>query len=173
MTPPVPADVLEASALCILVPATLHFSRVAASLRLTRKDDQSWWNISVVRTFPLTHRNRWLSIRDTAGTEIGVLPDISGLTAEDRRLVEVELDRRYVMPVITRVRSIRDRFGIVEWTVDTTRGPACFNTRDIRDHLVRPTPHHYILTDLEENRFEIPDLTALDHTSQAFLLRYV
>jgi hypothetical protein len=32
---------------------------------------------------------------------------------------------------------------------------------------------HYLLTDVENNRFEVPDLNALDPNSQSLLIRHL
>jgi hypothetical protein len=87
--------------------------------------------------------------------------------------VREELERRYMVFRLTAVRKARERFGIVEWDVETNRGPCRFSTRELRDNVIRLPEHHYLLTDVEGNRFEIANLLALDANSQVCLLRYL
>jgi hypothetical protein len=68
---------------------------------------------------------------------------------------------------------VRERFGTVDWDVETHRGRRGFTTRDLRENVLRPGPRHYLITDVENNRFEIPDLDALDPASQGALLRHL
>ena len=103
----------------------------------------------------------------------GVIRSSSELDAESRRVVEEELNRRYFMPIIRRIRKVVERFGVVEWHVDTERGPCQFTTRDLRENVLRLGAARYIISDVDENRYEIPDTSRLDAKSLASLLRHL
>jgi hypothetical protein len=164
-------SITETGALRVLDPATTAFSRHGARLRLTLEGDRSYPAVTVHRTFPLSHPRRYYSVRDSAANEVGLLPDPGKLGEESRRLVEEELRRRYMISVVTRVTGAKDRFGTVEWHVLTDRGPCNFTTRELRETVLCDRPGHYIITDVEGNRFEIPDLAKLDRRSQELLMR--
>lgn len=151
----------------------LHFSRHGALLRLTIDDDRSCLKTQVFRAFPLTDPKRYYSIRDGEGKELGMVREPSELDAENRKLVEEELDRRYFVPVIQRVVSITERFGTVEWDVDTDRGHVRFTTRDLRENLIRPSRGRYIMTSVDGNRFDVPDIKAMDAQSREWLRRHL
>jgi hypothetical protein len=102
-----------------------------------------------------------------------MIVDLRELEAESRRLVEEELERRYIVPVILRVLSVRERFGSIDWTVETDRGARSFTTRNLRENVVQPTPNRYVLTDVDGNRYDVRDVEALDGVSQGWLLRYL
>jgi len=163
--------VTEAGALRLLDPESLAFSRHGARLRLTVAGDRSYPAATVHRAFPLSHPRRYYSVRDSAANEIGLVPDPDRLSRGNRSLVEEELRRRYMISVISKVTGAKDRFGTVEWHVLTDRGPCTFTTRELRETLLTDRPNHYIITDVEGNRFEIPDMAGLDRHSQELLIR--
>jgi hypothetical protein len=121
----------------------------------------------------LSHPAQDLSIRENGGTEAGLLRSLDSLDPDSRRLVEESLSRRYFVPVIHRIRDVIERFGTVEWKVDTDRGACRFTTRDLRDNVLRLRGRRYILQDVDENRYEIPDTAKLDSKSLASLFRHL
>jgi hypothetical protein len=165
-------NLVEAAQLRLLRPRTLRFFKAGATLRLEIADEACWLRVVVLRAFPLTQPTRYFSVRDGAGNEIGVLASLDDLDAASRDLLEAEIERRYMVSTIHRVVSVKERFGTVDWEVETHRGRRRFTTRDLREHVLRPSPNHCLITDVEENRFEIPDIEALDAASQAAQLRH-
>ena len=164
---------VEAAQLRLLDPKTLRFFRAGATLRLTIEDEACWLAVAVLRAFPLTQPTRYFSVRDGGGKEIGVLVSLDGVDAGSQALIEAEIERRYMVSVIHRIVSVKERFGTVDWSVETHRGKCRFTTRDLRENVLRPSPGHYLVTDVENNRFEILDFDALDAASQAALLRHL
>ncbi len=169
---PAPTPV-ETSELCYLDPQKLRFFRHGAALRLTVEEESSYLKVTVVRAFPLSHPQRYFSVRTPDNKEVGLIVDLAELDEEGRRLVAEELERRYLVPVIRRVIGIKERFGTVEWEVDTDRGLYRFTTRNMREKIVQPSSGRYLLTDVDENRYDVQDLAALDSASQAWLMRHL
>jgi hypothetical protein len=163
----------ESPDLVFLDPQKLRFFRHGDALRLTIEGQRSCLDVSVARAFPLSDPRRVYSVRDGDGREVGLIAAPDQLAAADRALVEEELERRYLLPVIRRVAAVKDRFGTVEWEVETDRGRCNFATRDLREFVLRPSPRRYILTDVDGNRYDVPDVGALDARSREWLLRYV
>ncbi len=162
-----------AGRLRFLDPARLRFSQAGALLRLTVEGERSHLRVALRRAFPLTRPESFLSILDDGGGEIGMLRDPGELDPESRRLVQADLDRRYRGTLLQRIVSVRERFGVVEWQVETQRGPTCFTTRDLRDHVLQPRAHGYSFTDVDGNRYDVPDIRTLDPASRARLLRHL
>jgi hypothetical protein len=75
--------------------------------------------------------------------------------------------------VIQRILRVKERFGTVDWEVETDRGFRTFSMRSIRENVHQPSPGRYLLSDVEGNRYDVPDLSALDAASQASLIRYL
>jgi hypothetical protein len=168
-----PMPLAEAAELVFLAPAALHFSRHGATLRLVIDDDRCVLQASVLRAFPLTEPRRYLSVRDGGGKEVGVLVEPAALAADDRAIVEAELERRYLVPIVQRVIGIKERFGTVDWQVETDRGRCTFTTRNLRENVTRPAPGRVILSDVDGNRYDVPDLELLDAASRDALLKHL
>jgi hypothetical protein len=151
----------------------LQFQRHGAILRLIIEDEGCWLKVSVVRIFPLSGPQRYLSVRDGANKEVGIIVEPNELDAENRRLVAEELERRYLVPVVRRIIAVKERFGTVEWEVETDRGIGKFTMRNVRENVLQPSPDRYLFSDVEGNRYDVRDLTALDAASQAFVQRYL
>lgn len=173
LTPGEPLTLAEASEVRYLDPATLCFFRHGATLRLTEGEECSHLFVSVLRLFPLSEPGRYLSLRDGANKEIGVVVEPDAVEVDGRRLLLDALERRYLVPVIRRVKSVRERFGTLDWEVETDRGARAFTTRNLRENTVTPSPGRYLLSDVDGNRYDVPDLDALDGASQAILSRYL
>lgn len=166
------AALAEASRIVHLDPARLHFLRHGTRLRLTVADDRCWLDVTVVRAFPFSSPDTFWSVRD-GQSEIGLIVDPSRLTSDDRALLEAELARRYLVPAITRIVSAKERFGTVDWTMETDRGVCRFTTRNLREHVQRPTPGRLVLDDVDGNRYDIRQVDALDRASLALLFRHL
>lgn len=151
----------------------LRFFKAGATLRMTLEGDRSLLQASVVRIFPLTKPGAFFSVRDGSGKETGVLESLEGLDPASAACVREELERRYMVSRLKKVNRARERFGIVEWDVETDRGACRFSTRDMRDNVIRLPGHQYVIVDVEGNRFEVTRLTDLDVRSQACLLRFL
>jgi len=74
-----PATLVEASRLIFLDPKKLQFFKHGATLRLTIEDDRSFPKVGILRAFPLSDRNRFLSVRDSAENEIGLIVNLMNL----------------------------------------------------------------------------------------------
>jgi hypothetical protein len=167
-SPPEPAE--AADDLRTLDASLLHVRRNGNRLEIRREGEDDWQQVKLVRLFPFTEPERWISIVDKDNKEIGILPDLKGFSAEDLRVLRDELRLRYLVPEIIHILSIRDRVAMMaEWTVETDRGKAKFLMRNLRDKLQEPLPGYLSLTDMEGNRFDIPDVAALDRRSRRLL----
>lgn len=168
-----PATLVEASKLVFLEPKKLRFFKHGANLRLTVEDDRSYPRVGVVRAFPLSDRNRFYSVRDSGDNEIGIIVNPTDLSAENQNLIDEDLQRRYFIPSVKRIVSAKERFGTVEWTVETDRGLCHFTTQNLRENVQRPAPGRIILNDVDGNRYDIRNFDELNRDSQELLFRHL
>jgi len=126
-----------------------------------------------LRARPLTDPDRCLSIRgaDPAGKEFGLLRDWRRLDPESRHLVETELDRVYLHVRVRRILSLRDYGYLQSCVLETDRGVREVTFRDARDSAIYMGPSRVLITDAEGNRYDVPDIAALDRRSRALLSR--
>ena len=155
--------------LILLEPRTLHFREEAQRLQMRREGEEEWVDVSLLRLFPLSEAYRWISVRNDKDEEIGVLEELHGLTAESLACVRRFLQRYYLVPIITRIYSTTSRFDLCEWMVETNRGPVSFIMRNPHECIKQFIPGMFALTDMEGNRYDVPDITALDPESRILL----
>jgi hypothetical protein len=167
------ATLVEASKLVFLDPKKLCFYKHGATLRLTIEDDRSFPRIGIVRAFPLSDRSRFFSVRDAADNEIGLIVNPTELSAENQNLIDEDLQRRYFLPSVKKIVVAKERFGTVEWTVETDRGICHFTTQNLRENVQRPTAGRIILNDVDGNRYDIRNLDDLSRESQELLFRHL
>jgi hypothetical protein len=166
---PTPArEAKDPSQIEFLDAAQLTFRTVDGRLRVKMADDD-WQDSGIARLFPLSEPEKWLSVLDKDAKETGILLDMKGLDHQSVEAVRDELRRRYLVPQIERIISTRDRFDMVEWTVETDRGAATFLTRRAHETAQRPIERRLVLTDVGNNRYDIPDVGELDPASRALL----
>lgn len=163
----------EAAQLRFIEARKVRFSKVGARLDMTLEGDKTYEKVTVRRAFPLSLPTCHHSVRDADNKEIGMLCGIEKLDAESKRLLDLEFERRYMVAIIRKIVKVTERFGTVDWDVETDRGLCRFTTRDLRENALRVGGNHYLITDVENNRFEVPDLNALDPNSQALLIRHL
>ena len=171
--PAAAATVTEAAGLRYLEASSVRLTRAGARIDASLDGAPPIRQVTVLRAFPLSDPDRYLSLRNEKNEELGLIADPSGLDPDSRAIVAAELQRRYVTPVIRRILSLRERFEIIECRVETDRGICQFSARNLRESVLRPSPGRYILTDVDGNRFDLPNLHALPAASQALLLAHL
>lgn len=151
-----------------LDPAQVRLFRDAfGALCLTIGEDRHE-NVRAVRTFPLTAPDKYISMVDSEGKEIGVLEDVRHLDAETRRCLEDDLEMMYFTPHVQSILEVKSRFGISTWTLQTDRGTRVACVKD-RSDIRTLRDGRIIITDVHGIRYEITDPAALDERSLGFL----
>ena len=152
--------------LILLDPESIRLWREEESLpRMQISDRICYARVRVVLAFPLSDPDRFVSFIDWNEREIGMVEHLDQLEPETRRIVREELRRRYFTPIITRVKRVRWLIGSINFEVETDRGPRSFDIRGRRSNIVAIGPRRYLLTDMDGNRYEIPDVDKLDPSS--------
>jgi len=137
----------------------------AGKLRLEIAGDRCVLHVKIARAFPVSAPDRYIGFRDEDDKDIGMVVDPSKLEPRTRRIVEEEIGKRYFVPVITRIHSIKEEYGVGHWIVDTDRGPREFVVRGMRDSIWEVGGQRLIIIDADNNRYDIPDYAELDYRS--------
>ena len=140
-----------------------------ANVRLTIDGDRSWREVRIACAFPLSKPDQYIGLRDGEDKDIGILKTLDGLDADSRTIVEEELERRYFTPRIERVLSVREDFGVVTWQVETDKGPRRFLVRNLRDSTFPLGANRLMMTDTDGNRYEFPDVRAVEPKAAVIL----
>ena len=152
-----------------LDPADLQFDRTPGGVLRLHLSDRSYPRITALRAFPLSQADQFVSLR-SGDEEIGVLPNLDGLAPDQRDLLLAELDRRYFRPLILKVLKLTDQGGQWRWSVDTDHGPVEFTSVHPRQSAARLAPDRWVVTDVDNNRYEIRDLQHMDRLTRSKLM---
>jgi hypothetical protein len=138
-------------------------------LRLTVGTDRSYPTVKPAWASPLGYPERFLSLLDSKGEEIVLIPDPKDLPSASLEAVKIELGRRYLTATIETVEDARSEFGVTYWHVRTDRGPRDFVTQSLQENAQWLSPSHLLLIDVDGNRFELKNVDAMDSRSKGFL----
>ena len=150
------------------------------NIRLRREPDGSLFlsvggvdkgPVRLLRAAPLSDLDHYISFVDANGDEVAMIADLAHVADDVRALVTEELDRTYATLTIERVNSARVESGVAYLNVETS-GAA---SRDVivqgAHERVRQFGHRLLMSDVDDNRFQIPDVRRLDARSAKLLER--
>ncbi len=138
-------------------------------LRLTVGEDRSYPVVKPVWAAPMTHPRAFLSLLDGKGEEIVLLEKPEALPATSYEALKLELKRRYITASVLRITHAKVEFGATYWSVETDRGHRDFVTQSLQENAQWLTPTHLLLIDVDNNRFEVTDVDALDAKSKHYV----
>ena len=79
--------------------------------------------IFLSRAFPFDMPFEYISVLDKDSKEYGIIRRISDFDEESAAIIRAELARKYFAPHITKINSLKERFGYSYWEVESDRGP--------------------------------------------------
>ena len=117
------------------------------------------------REFPFELEWEFISVMNDEQAEVGIIKAISLFDGAGEELLRTELARRYYAPVIDRIIAVKERYGFSYWRVHTAEGNISFTLHDTYRSIIRAGDGRVVLLDVNGNRFEIPNVAALDRKS--------
>ncbi len=135
-------------------------------------------NVRAYRCFPITRPSEFVALwtGDSAleHKEVGMIRRLKELLPSSRMAVEHELSKRYFIHYIKKIDDIKEEMGFLIWNVETDKGVMEFLTRRFETNSVIEGPvNGHIIVDVDNNRYEIEDLEALDAASRSTFLKYI
>ena len=139
------------------------FSRTDGGFVALKFGEKEYSRIGVYLTFPLTEPEEYISIReaDEKAKEIGIIEKLSELNKDQQEMIREQIKLRYFMPTIVKVMDIKDEYGYAYWNVMTSFGACRFTTRMSGDAVIFLGESRLMVTDIDGNRYEIPDFYKL------------
>ena len=139
------------------------FSRTEGGFVSLKTNGKEYGRVFVYLTFPLTNPEEFISIReaDEKAKEIGLIQNLKELAPDQQEMIREQIRLRYFMPVITKVLDIKDEYGYAYWHVMTDFGACRFTTQMSGDAVISLGESRLQVTDIDSNRYEIPDFYAL------------
>jgi hypothetical protein len=140
-------------------------------LRLTVAEEKSYLTVKPVwaKAGAQAQPDGYLALLDGQNDEIVSLIDSSTLPHESQLALRRELRQRYLPATVKSINHARQSHGAVYWDVETDRGPREFVTQRSQKSRLSYSNHHILLIAVDGNRFEIPDVEALDARSRAVI----
>ena len=159
-----------------LTPDNAKFTRsggnlISLSIKNAAGEEESFERVVVLRSFPVTNPNEFLSVREPdskkqgRGKEIGMIRRITDFDEETRAILTEELDRRYFTPQIIKIFSVKDKFGYLYWEAETTAGHVTFVLNNPFSNIRVLEDGRILINDIDGNVFEIHDPAKLDPSS--------
>lgn len=139
------------------------FSRTGTGFLSLRIGEEFYPRVMVVRMFPFSDKNEFISVRtaEERSKEIGIVEKLSQVSSETARMLEEQLTLRYFTPVIEKIIKIKDEYGFAYWNVMTNHGACNFTIRMGGNSVIHLSDVRILIMDIDENRFEIPDINNL------------
>ena len=143
-------------------------------VKLTMKDGTVYENLEPRMLFPFTNHTMYITLLDDHEKELGFVRDLEEIDEDSRKALEECFHEYYMIPKISRVLDCEDKFGTLKWRVETDRGEITFRIRNRHSDIKHLWgTKRVIVRDSNDNRYEIPDYTALDARSNRLLFSYL
>ncbi|MDO8587409.1 MAG: DUF1854 domain-containing protein [Armatimonadota bacterium] len=144
----------EAANVHYLSPGDFEIFEQGGVIRLTLPNEISYIQVYAFRTYPLSHPDNYISLRD-GEDEIGIVKDLKEFDAGTQAILYELLERRYFVPRVRKILSTKQRYGGMTWQVETDRGVRSVITKNLHEALSENGPGRYFITDTDGNRFEV------------------
>lgn len=161
-----------------LTPELAHvFEGSFSLLHVHVKGESLYRGVYAVLMFPVSHPDRFVSLRYTDARdkdqEIGVIEAIADFPPEARDAIRISLLKQYYQRLIRRIHAIDCQYGLLFFQVETDRGPESFVMPWRHDRAEDFGPSGKVLLDSLDNRYIIPDITALPPADRRTFLGYI
>lgn len=140
-----------------------RFERTGTGFLSLKVEEEFYPRVQVVRMFPFSDKDSFISIRtaEERSKEIGIVEKMEDVDGETAEMLEEQLTLHYFTPVIERVNKIKDEYGFAYWDVVTNHGACHFTIRMGGNSVIHLSESRILIMDIDENRFEIPDVNKL------------
>lgn len=143
-------------------------------VRVTLKDGTVIENLEPRRLFPITNTDMFITLLDKEEKEAAFVRDLKEIDESSRRALQECFEEFYMIPKITHIKSIEEKFGALTMRVDTDRGPVSFRIRSRNSDIKRlKNTNRVVIRDSNDNRYEITNMDELDLQSKRLLYSYI
>jgi len=166
----------EAAGLSYMTPDTAVFGKNGEFPSLTLKGDEGeteYERVWLHRVFPFDLGEEFISVQTKDGEELGIIRRLTDFSEDVASILRSELARKYFIPKIKRILSLRERRGFSYWRIETDIGEMEMSLQDTYRSITRVGGDRAFVTDISGNRCEIESLAALDRKSRKKLELYL
>lgn len=169
------SELLEAAGILYLTPENCSFAKNGdfLSVTVTKDEDKVYDKVSLHRLFPFDKSDEYISVLDCDSVEIGIISKITDLGETAEKLILDELKRKYYICKLKSVISIKDRFGFSYWKALSEDGEVSFTIRDAHNSIRTNSDGKILLSDIDNNRYELEPFDTLDAKTRKKIELYV
>lgn len=149
------------------------FSKTKGGLLELEFNNQNFKRVFLVRAFPFSSADCYISVQDNNNEEIGIIKDFTSFDDDTVTLLKEQLALRYFTPKITKILKVKDIDGVAYFECETDKGKANFSFRVGGEAVIRLSETRIIFNDQQGNRFEVADIAALSQKEQKKLDLYI
>jgi hypothetical protein len=143
-------------------------------VKLIMNDGTIIENLEPRLLFPLSDTVHYICLMNNLEKEVALIRDINNLDAVSRQALEDCFREFYMIPKITQMLEISDKYGTLTFKVMTDRGEIEFRIRNRHSDIKGLSRgKRIIMRDSDDNRYEIPDFEKLDSRSKHMMFSYV
>ena len=142
-------------------------------VRLEKGDGEVIEDLEPKRLFPFSNPEEYVTLITENRKEVAVIRKLSELSEESRRAIDECFTEIYMIPYITKVHHIEAKFGMLNFEMETDRGPIRFRIRNPHSDIKKLDDGRMLFRDSNDNRYEIPDLSKLDKGSIHWLFSFL
>lgn len=128
---------------------------------------------SLVRCFPASSPNTWLSVRDPEGLELALIRRPGELGEDSLAVINPILHEKYHIPVITRIVSVTSSVEGKHLEVEAEEGMLTFDIAGESDVDYRAYPSVLFTDRSRRRKYRIPDAADLDQGSRNLLRQHL
>ena len=129
--------------------------------------------VQLSRALPFSAPEQYICVADMEGKEIAVLESLDDFEAGQKELLEAELGIRYFYPIVTQVKSIKEKMGSYYLDLAIGEYKKTIAVKDISKNLKQLGGGKIVLTDVDGNRFMIPDVYQIQKKSLQMMEPYL
>ena len=129
--------------------------------------------VKLTRAFPNDMPYSFIGVTDIEDREIGIIRQLSQLDSNSLAVAKEELDKRYFLPEISQINSIKEKMGSFYFETTIGNKKKNFAVKDI-SRSIRFTPDNSVLvSDVDGNRYAIPDFDKIKRKTKRLLEPYL
>ena len=125
------------------------------------------------RLFPHTNLTQYITLLDPSEKEVAMIKDLSTIAPESRQAIEDCFFDYYMIPEITEILHVEDKFGVLKWKVMTDRGEIDFSIRNRHSDIKLLGKKRLLVRDSNDNRYQVGDIANLSKASIKKIYSYL
>ena len=129
--------------------------------------------VQLSRALPFSAPEQYICVADMDNKEVAVLESLEAFDPWQKELLEAELGIRYFYPIVTQVKSIKEKMGSYYLDLAIGEYKKTIAIKDISKNLKQLGGGRIVLTDVDGNRFMIPDVYQIQKKSLQALEPYL